>query len=170
VADNPRRICCSSKILHRLFEHHTKANLLLISYSNTLCELHHFAAQPTVFAAKQRNSKPSIFYATTAIIACARLIAVQLCQRRQWFTPKVPSRVVERTRGLLAQRQTHLVAQPSRRRTASTRDPPLVSLCGVVVGATSIVAVVEDSPGGPLKQLGKPHLKSAKSQGQTRLA
>jgi hypothetical protein len=27
-------------------------NVLLISYSNTLCELHHFAAQPTVFAAK----------------------------------------------------------------------------------------------------------------------
>jgi hypothetical protein len=28
--------------------------------------------------------------------------------------------------------------------------------------------VVGDSPGGPLKQLGKPHLKPAKSQGQTR--
>jgi hypothetical protein len=89
-ADNPHRICCSPKILHREFEHHTKANLLLlISYS--LCELHHFAAQPTVFAAKQRNLKPSFFHAAAAASACARLIAVHLCQRRQRFTPNAPS-------------------------------------------------------------------------------
>jgi hypothetical protein len=31
------------------------------------------------------------------------------------------------------------------------------------------LARVGDSPGGPLKQLGKPHLKPAKGQGQTRL-
>jgi hypothetical protein len=63
--------------------------LLLISYSNTLYELHHFAAQPTVFAAKQRNSKPSFFHATTAASACTQLIAAHLCRRRQRFTPNV---------------------------------------------------------------------------------
>jgi hypothetical protein len=57
---------------------------LLISYS--LCELNHFAAQPTVFAAKQRNLKPSFFHAAAAAGACARLIAAHLCWRRQRFT------------------------------------------------------------------------------------
>jgi hypothetical protein len=33
-----------------------------------------------------------------------------------------------------------------------------------------ITSRVGDIPGGPLKQLGRPHLKPAKSQGQTRLA
>jgi hypothetical protein len=59
-------------------EHHTKANLLLISYSNTLCEFQHVAAQPTVFVAKQRNSKPSFFHAAAAASAYARLITVYL--------------------------------------------------------------------------------------------
>jgi hypothetical protein len=86
---------------------YTKANLLLlISYS--LCELHHFAAQSTVFTAKQKNSKPSFFYAAAAAGACA-LITAHLCRRQQRFTPNTPSRVVERTRSLLAQRQTPLL-------------------------------------------------------------
>jgi hypothetical protein len=37
-------------------------------------------------------------------------------------------------------------------------------------GSSGISGTVGDSPGGPLKQLGKPHLKPAKGQGQTRLA
>jgi hypothetical protein len=56
----------------------------------------------------------------------------------------VPSRVVERTRGLLSQRQTPLVAQPSRRRTAAARVPSHVPLCGVVGGGTTIVSVDQD--------------------------
>jgi hypothetical protein len=64
---------------------------------------------------------------------------------RQRFTPNVPSRVVERTHGLLAQRQTPLVAQPSLRRTATAHDPPHVSLRSVVGGGTAIVFVGQDS-------------------------
>jgi hypothetical protein len=56
-----------------------KANLLLISYSNTPFERHPFAAQPTVFAAKQRNLKPSFIHTAFAAVACAWLIAVHLC-------------------------------------------------------------------------------------------
>jgi hypothetical protein len=52
---------------------------------------------------------------------------------------------VERTRGLLVQRQTPLVAQPSRqRRTAAARDPPHVPLRSVVVGGIAIVSVEQD--------------------------
>jgi hypothetical protein len=51
---------------------------------------------------------------------------------------------VERTRGLLVQRQKPLVAQPSRRRTATARDPPHVPLGGVVSGDTAIVSVELD--------------------------
>jgi hypothetical protein len=47
-------------------------------------------------------------------------------------------------RGLLAQRQTPLVAQPSRRRTTNARDPPHVPLSGVVAGGTAIVSVEQD--------------------------
>jgi hypothetical protein len=47
-------------------------------------------------------------------------------------------------RGLLAQRHTPLVAQPSRRRTAAARDPPHVPLRGVVGGGTTIVSVEQD--------------------------
>jgi hypothetical protein len=125
-------------------EHHTKANLLLISYSNILCELHHFAAQPTVFTAKQRNSKPSFFHASATVVAYARLIAAHLCRRRQRFTRNAPSRVVERTRGLLTQRQTTLIAQPSRRGTAAARDQPHVPLRGIIDGSTAIVSVEQD--------------------------
>jgi hypothetical protein len=60
------------------------------------------------------------------------------------LTPNAPSRVVEHTRGLLAQRQTSLVAQPSRRRTAAARDPPHEPLHGVVGGGTAIVSVDQD--------------------------
>jgi hypothetical protein len=42
---------------------------------------------------------------------------------------------VEHTRGLLVQRQTPLVAHPSRRRTAVARDPPHVPLRGIVGAA-----------------------------------
>jgi hypothetical protein len=59
-------------------------------------------------------------------------------------TPNAPSRVVERTRGLLVQRQTSLVAQPSRRRTATARDPPHVPLRGVVDGGIAIISVEQD--------------------------
>jgi hypothetical protein len=104
----PKFYTDNSSIIQKLID------LLLISYSNTICELHHFAAQPTVFAAKQRKSKPSFFHAAATAIACARLIAAHLCRRRQRFTPNAPSRVVERTRSLFSQRQTSLVAQPSR--------------------------------------------------------
>jgi hypothetical protein len=45
---------------------------------------------------------------------------------------------------LLAQKQTPLVAKPSRRRTAAARDPPHVSLRGVVGGGTAIVSVEQD--------------------------
>jgi hypothetical protein len=48
---------------------------------------------------------------------------------------------VERTRGLLTQRQTPLVAQPSRRCTAAARDQPHVPLRGVGGGGTAIVSV-----------------------------
>jgi hypothetical protein len=52
---------------------------------------------------------------------------------------------VERTRGLLAQRHTPLVAQPSRRRrTAAARDPPHVPLRGVVGGDAAIVSLEQD--------------------------
>jgi hypothetical protein len=85
-----------------------KHRQLLISYS--LFELHHFAAQPTVFTAKQRNSKPSFFHTAVAAGACALLLVAHLCRRRQRFTPNAPSRVVERTGSVLAQRQTPLVA------------------------------------------------------------
>jgi hypothetical protein len=37
-------------------------------------------------------------------------------------------------------------------------------------GVFDQMGAVGDSPGGPLKQPGKPHLKPAKSQGQTHLA
>jgi hypothetical protein len=48
-------------------------------------------------------------------------------------------------RSLLAQRQTPLVAQPSRRRrTAAARDPPHVPLRGVGGGGTAIVSVEKD--------------------------
>jgi hypothetical protein len=47
-------------------------------------------------------------------------------------------------RSLLAQRQTPLVAQPSRRHTAAARDQPHVPLCGVVGGGTAIVSVEHD--------------------------
>jgi hypothetical protein len=101
--------------------------------------------QPTVFTAKQRNLKPSLFHAAAAAGACARLITVHLCRRRQRFTPNAPSRVVERTHGLLAQRQTPLIAQPPRRRrTAAACDPPHVPLHGVVGGGTAIVSVEQD--------------------------
>jgi hypothetical protein len=51
---------------------------------------------------------------------------------------------VERTRSLLSQRQTPLVAQPSRRRTAAARDPPHEPLHGVVGGGTAIVSIEKD--------------------------
>jgi hypothetical protein len=92
-----------------------KANPLLISYSNTPYELHHFAVEPSVFTAKQRRSKPSFIIIAATVIACARLIVTHLYRRWQRFTPNVPSRGVDRTHGLLVQRQTPLVAQPSRR-------------------------------------------------------
>jgi hypothetical protein len=108
-----------------------------------MCELHHFVEQPTVFAAKQKF-EVVLFHAAAFAGACA-LIAVHLCQRRQRFTPNAPSQVVEHTRGLLAQRQTPLLAQPSRRRrTASARDPPRVPLRGVGGGGTAIVSVEQD--------------------------
>jgi hypothetical protein len=100
--------------------------------------------QPTVFAAKQRNLKPSFFQAAAAAGACARLFAAHLCRRQQRFTPNAPSRVVERTRDLLAQRQTPLVAQPPQRRTAAARNLPHIPLCSVVGGGTAIVSVEQD--------------------------
>jgi hypothetical protein len=72
------------------------------------------------------------------------LIAAHMCRRRQRFTPNAPSRVVERTCGLVAQRQTPLDAQPSRHRTATARDSPHVPLRGVVGGGTTIVSVEQD--------------------------
>jgi hypothetical protein len=45
---------------------------------------------------------------------------------------------------LLAQRQTPLVAQPSRRHTAAARDPPHVPLRCVVDGSTAIVSIEQD--------------------------
>jgi hypothetical protein len=46
---------------------------------------------------------------------------------------------VDRTRGLVVQRQTSLVAQPSRRHTAIARNPPHVPLRGVIDSGTTIV-------------------------------
>jgi hypothetical protein len=77
-------------------------------------------------------------------VACARLIVAHLCRRRQWFTPNAPSRGVDRTRGLLVQRQTPLIGQPSQRRTAATSDPSHVLLRGVIGGGTAIVSVEQD--------------------------
>jgi hypothetical protein len=99
---------------------------------------------PTVFDAKQRNSKPSFIHVAAAAVAYAWLIAAHLCWRRQWFTPNAPSQGVDCTCYLLAQMQTPLVAQPSRRRTAAARDPPHVPLRGVVNGGTAIVRVEQD--------------------------
>jgi hypothetical protein len=42
------------------------------------------------------------------------------------------------------QRQTSLVAQPSRRRTAAARDPPHVPLCDIVGGGIAIDFVEQD--------------------------
>jgi hypothetical protein len=64
--------------------------------------------------------------------------------QRHRFTPNAPSRVVERMRDLLAQRQTPLVVQPSRRRTAATRDQPHVHVRGVIGDSTAIVSVEQD--------------------------
>jgi hypothetical protein len=47
-------------------------------------------------------------------------------------------------RGLLMQRQTPLISQPSRRRTAAAHDPPHVPLRAVVGGSTVIVFVEQD--------------------------
>jgi hypothetical protein len=57
-------------------------------------------------------------------------------------------------------------------RTGRTRTPVRTPLWRRVIGqpgSLASFATVGDSPGGPLKQLGKPHLKPAKSQSQTRL-
>jgi hypothetical protein len=60
---------------------------------------------------------------------------------------------VERTRGLLAQRLTPLVVQPSRRRRIATaRDLPHVPLRGVSGGGTAIVSVEQDGVVGVLDQ------------------
>jgi hypothetical protein len=122
----------------------TNSNPLLISYSSTPFELHHFAAEPIVFAAKQRNSKPYFIHTVATSVACARLIAAHLCQRRQRFTPNAPSRGVDHMSGLLTQKQTPLVAQPSRCRTIAARDLPHVPLRGAVSGGTAIVPVEQD--------------------------
>jgi hypothetical protein len=122
-----------------------------------------FAALPTDFLFSVRTStirsttyslrcktekfEAILFHAAAAAAAgaCAWLIATHLCRWRQWFTPNAPSWVVERTRGLLKQRQTPLVAQPSRRRrTAAARAPPHVPLRGVVGGGTAIVSLEQD--------------------------
>jgi hypothetical protein len=55
-----------------------------------------------------------------------------------------PSRGVDCKRGLLAQRQTPLVDQPSRCRTAAVRDLPHVPLRDVGGGGTAIVSVEQD--------------------------
>jgi hypothetical protein len=48
-------------------------------------------------------------------------------------------------RSLLAQRQTPLIAQPSRRRrTAAAREPRHVPLRGVVGSGTAIISVEQD--------------------------
>jgi hypothetical protein len=104
--------------------------------------------EPTVIATKQRNSKLSFIHSTTTVVACARLIAVHLYRRRQRFTPNVPSQVVDRMCAPLVQRQTRLVAQPSRRHIAAARDPPNVPLRGVVSGGAAIVPVEQDGVSG----------------------
>jgi hypothetical protein len=93
---------------------------------------------------KTEKFEAILFYITTTTVACARLIAAHLCRRRQWLTPNVPSRGVDRTCNLLAQRHTPLIAQPSRRRTATACGPPHVPLRGVGGGGTAIVSVEQD--------------------------
>jgi hypothetical protein len=93
---------------------------------------------------KTEKFEAILFHAAAAAGAYARLIAAHLCRRRQRFTSNAPSRGVNRKRILLAQRQTPLVAQPSRRRTASARDLPHVPLRGVVGGGTAIVSIEQD--------------------------